>query len=548
MNESIVRIYKQTGGSVGVGFVVGANRLVTCAHVLRDALGLTVTPVEKPSQTFVIDFPLAERAPNSAVTRGQATVLFWSVELDIAALHFSTTLSVPAVQLKVVSDENDLWGHPFRATGFFKAAPNGGWASGIIRGKDANGWLQIDTVQSLNTGYRVQRGFSGSPVWDEEMEAVVGMITCADQRRGTAFIIPLRQMLVWDWLQARFQTVAPEMTLAPFQAGGPLPVASPLYVWRSADRTAQLLLHNRMAYLHLIEPRQQGKTSFLFQLRSKLQADHYLVAYVDIEDLVAEDQNAWFADFWSELQRSLQTQLPQIMSLTAPNDEATWRNTLYLLAQQAKQLSKKLVIMIDEVGTLARTNWVETFFAPLRKIYNLRRIEPSLTHITFVLSGTFHPKDLIRNPDISPFNVGERLRLSDFDLSQMSKLLEPLSISANVIDRVYHWTRGQPSLTQAIASRLYQQARPITPEQVDTVVQKFKREDEMHLVPIFTRLTDDPKLLAYTNRIRNRPTNYYPNLNPRQRELVLLGLITTDADGKCVIRNPIYEALVDALE
>ena len=42
------------------------------------------------------------------------------------------------------------------------------------------------------TGYRVQPGFSGGPVWDEQLDGVVGMVVAADDDSTikTAYIIP----------------------------------------------------------------------------------------------------------------------------------------------------------------------------------------------------------------------------------------------------------------------------------------------------------------------------------------------------------------------
>jgi len=64
------------------------------------------------------------------------------------------------------------------------------WASGVLRGRQASGWLQIEDVKQ--TGYLVAPGFSGGPVWDDVLEGVVGMIVAADthERVKAAFLIP----------------------------------------------------------------------------------------------------------------------------------------------------------------------------------------------------------------------------------------------------------------------------------------------------------------------------------------------------------------------
>ncbi len=72
----------------------------------------------------------------------------------------------------------------------------------MIRGRTANGWLQIEDTNV--TGYRVQPGFSGGAVWDEQLDGVVGMVTVADRQPEVraAFIIPTdRLVATWHLLK-----------------------------------------------------------------------------------------------------------------------------------------------------------------------------------------------------------------------------------------------------------------------------------------------------------------------------------------------------------
>ncbi|MER5617290.1 hypothetical protein [Streptomyces sp. NPDC002215] len=63
-----------------------------------------------------------------------------------------------------------------RVFGFPVGRPDGVWHSGVLRGRQGNGWVQIDPRSG---GYRVSGGFSGSPVWDERLGGVVGMVAVA---------------------------------------------------------------------------------------------------------------------------------------------------------------------------------------------------------------------------------------------------------------------------------------------------------------------------------------------------------------------------------
>ncbi|MDM8535454.1 hypothetical protein QUF70_01735 [Desulfobacterales bacterium HSG17] len=48
LKKSIVRIKKKNGNIVGVGFLVGDYQILTCAHVIKDALGINATQIDKP--------------------------------------------------------------------------------------------------------------------------------------------------------------------------------------------------------------------------------------------------------------------------------------------------------------------------------------------------------------------------------------------------------------------------------------------------------------------------------------------------------------------
>jgi hypothetical protein len=144
----------------------------------------------------------------------------------------------------------DLWKHTFRAFGFPAGYDNGVYAYGNILGREASGWLQIEDVKQ--SGYFVQPGFSGGAVWDETLQAVVGMVTAADIRARSGFVIPtsllalnhppLLQSIVSASSQDPFPGEAPYKGLQYFDVAD-----SALFFGREA-LTAQLA--QRLAYLH----------------------------------------------------------------------------------------------------------------------------------------------------------------------------------------------------------------------------------------------------------------------------------------------------------
>lgn len=192
LDSSVVRIYNPTSNNVvGAGFLVEDRLILTCAHVVAHALGIDRSTVEIPNGTVELDFPLV--APNQ---RLRARIVFWRpvnpdmFGEDIARLELEPPLPDKAQAARLVRSEN-LCNHPFRVLGFPLGKENGAWAYGKIKGRCANGWLQLEGTRQ--TGYSVEHGFSGAPIWDDELQGIVGMAVEADINRPNirvAFMIP----------------------------------------------------------------------------------------------------------------------------------------------------------------------------------------------------------------------------------------------------------------------------------------------------------------------------------------------------------------------
>jgi energy-coupling factor transporter ATP-binding protein EcfA2 len=208
LESSIVRIYSNSGKVIGAGFLVSQKYIITCAHVIADALGLTRTTAQMPDAEITLDFPLV--APKELL---KAKVVFWlpvnpSVELeDIAGLELA--LSPPNQALIAPLITSDEWaGHPFRVFGFPAGQPDGVWATGVLRGHTGKRWVQLEDEKQ--TGYGLKPGFSGAPIWDGELQGVVGIAVAADINQPDAkvgFMIPTR-VLVIAWSVLSEQVIA----------------------------------------------------------------------------------------------------------------------------------------------------------------------------------------------------------------------------------------------------------------------------------------------------------------------------------------------------
>ncbi|MET9657507.1 trypsin-like peptidase domain-containing protein [Streptomyces sp. NPDC006510] len=208
LDAALLRVFDARGEPVGVGFLVSDTLALTCAHVVHAALGTTGDAAPPASARVHVDLPLvpasqgdggapattagveywvAPREPGSGPS-GHADV---AAPADVAVLRLEALL--PGAGPVRLVDAGEVWGHPVRAFGLPAGRSGGVWHAGVLRGRQADGWVQADLV---GDGYPVSRGFSGGPVWDDRLSGVVGMVTVAESGHPpVSYLIPTSGLL-----------------------------------------------------------------------------------------------------------------------------------------------------------------------------------------------------------------------------------------------------------------------------------------------------------------------------------------------------------------
>ena len=335
------------------------------------------------------------------------------------------------------------------------------------------------------------------------------------------------------------------MSAIHFKAGGALTdEQTAIYIERKADLDALTHMH-AMDCLLVIEPRQQGKTSLINRFICHPALSDIVLTYADMTTPDRSTEAAWYGTLCPRILRQLRSFIPRQRWPTIPQSGAGWREFLCDIAVGATDAHRRVVIALDEIGAGTFLGAIE-FFSVLRDVYNSRQAEPELKQLTFLLAGAFNPRDLIKEDKISPFNIAQRVRLDDFSLAEVRELVGKgnwLDEQATMLaERIHYWTSGQPYLTQLLCSYLKLEA---TPADVDTGVERLRREDENHLPPMLSRLNGDERLRGYARRIlEGEQIKFYPGENRRQAQLELLGLIKADTAGRCMVRNRIYELVL----
>jgi hypothetical protein len=207
-----VRVYGADGTPRGAGILLPDNLVLTCAHVVDDALdGPAGGP--RPLAEIRIDFP-GSRARRTYQARVTADGWFpadpdgGQGDLAVLVIEDPVPPDVRPAQIRTWKDSAPasvaVFGHP---------APldDGVWATAQPKGRGGPGseWVQIDGVTV--PGERVRSGFSGAGVIDEETGAVIGVVVAEHQLAVAkiAWMLPVEIVVrYWAPLAGHVQTDA----------------------------------------------------------------------------------------------------------------------------------------------------------------------------------------------------------------------------------------------------------------------------------------------------------------------------------------------------
>ena len=261
-----------------------------------------------------------------------------------------------------------------------------------------------------------------------------------------------------------------------FTPGGTLPPNSASYVRRKADEEIlEALLKSELVYV--LDSRQKGKSSLIVRAIADLKVRGVRTARIDFQRL---GNNLLPEQWYAGLLHSIGQELGKTEELFE-----FWKSNLvvgpafrFFAAIEAVLIqgtSEPLVIFVDEVDFCQALPFsVDEFFAGIRQLYNRRSESTDFERVTFCLVGVASPSQLINNQDVTPFNVGRRVEVTDFTREEIEPYGVEIARSGRngkkLVDRIFYWVSGHPYLTQVLAGGVAARAEIRHPADVDAYV------------------------------------------------------------------------------
>jgi hypothetical protein len=341
-----------------------------------------------------------------------------------------------------------------------------------------------------------------------------------------------------------------------YTVGGTVQASGGLYLPRKVDEEL-LALCRAGTFAYVLTSRQMGKSSLMVRTAERLAEGGIHAVIIDLTQLGTQLTAAeWYLGLLTIIADSLMLET-DVMSWWQAHAHlgVTQRLTRFFQEILPAEVKNAVVIFVDEIDTTLNLPFTDDFYAAIRYLYNARALVPAYQRLSFVLIGVATPSDLISDPQRTPFNIGQRVDLTDFTFEEALPLADGLGLppdeARDVLHRVMHWTGGHPYLTQRLCDAIAEQKRESWSEaDVDGVVTRTffgetsEQDHNLQFVRdmLLKRAPDVTSVLATYQEIR---LGRHPVRDEEQSlvktHLKLSGIVRREQDTLRV-RNPIYAA------
>lgn len=345
--------------------------------------------------------------------------------------------------------------------------------------------------------------------------------------------------------------------LSYYQVGGNLSTDSPTYVTREADK--QLYEALKVGHFcYVLNSRQMGKSSLAFRVKEQLENERFFCIDIDLSGIGQADEIQWYSSVANRLVKEFRPYVKikfrkwrEEYDFLSPVEQLNQLIETVLLPAVPKD--KNIVIFLDEIDYVRSLNFsTDQFFILIRSFYNQRSKNKDFNRLNFCLIGVATPSDLIKDKEITPFNIGSAISLKGFTIDEVEPLIQGLKHLVNdpkkVMEDILYWTGGQPFLTQRLCD-LVVTSKQVEPNLTELVQENIidnwddaEQDKQEHLRTIRNRVLSDERrgslLLELYRDVLQKGQVTVMNTK-EERDLQLSGLVVKRGNILQVY-NPIY--------
>lgn len=254
-----------------------------------------------------------------------------------------------------------------------------------------------------------------------------------------------------------------------------------LYVQRDADKQVRNIISDMGRPGYVLVSRQMGKTNLLLNAKAKLETPKDAFVYIDLSNTFPTAKGCFeniidsaieaYPDKFNAVANVILERRTDLRE-TPPHKQHT--NELRFLLQSLN--GGKLVIILDEIDALTKTDYSDQIFSQVRSTYFGARVNyKEFFNLTYLLSGVVEPNEIIKDPKVSPFNIGQKIYLNDFSRIEFDEFLKTAQLNINQAsaDRIFYWTNGNPRISWDVCSEVENKikSKECTPELIDKIIQ-----------------------------------------------------------------------------
>ncbi|MDZ7960450.1 MAG: AAA-like domain-containing protein, partial [Aulosira sp. DedQUE10] len=343
-----------------------------------------------------------------------------------------------------------------------------------------------------------------------------------------------------------------------YTVGGTVQAGGGIYIPRQADEEL-LNLCRDATFAYVLTPRQMGKSSLMVRTAQTLADEGIRAVIVDLQELGAQvTAEQWYFGFLVKLDDQLMFDT-DVVSWWQEHEHLGVSQRLTLFFQQVllAEIEERVVIFVDEIDSTLSLDFTDDFYTAIRYLYVARATNPEFQRLSLVLMGVATPGDLIRDAKRTPFNIGQRVDLTDFTFEEALPLAEGLKLltdeAQQVLRWVLNWTGGHPYLTQRLCRTITEQGKSSwSKTDVDRVVSNTffgamsEQDNNLQFVrDMLTKRAPDSEVLTTYREIR---LGKRPVVDEEQSivksHLKLSGVVRRE-QNVLKVRNQIYRQVFD---